>query len=176
MNLANALATDGWMDEAELEFLATTASRSKIIAELGSWKGRSTLAMAENTTGVVFAIDVWEDNPLAPTGQGMRGSIFPEFQHNTRNQYNICPVVLDTNTASSVMRRAGIRFDMIFIDACHDFEAVRQDILQWLPLLSRSGVLCGHDFFGDYPGVAQAVKLLIPKYRLVNSIWIAEEL
>ena len=175
MNLERALAIDGWMERVELEYLAQAASRSLVIAELGSWKGRSTIALAQNTPGVVFAIDVWEDNPLAAMGTGVRGSIFHEFQENTRGIPNICPIVATTKQAFYVLQDAAVRFDMIFIDACHDFEHVKQDIENWSRLLSKEGILCGHDFVGDYPGVARAVQLLIPHYRLVNSIWTTED-
>lgn len=174
MNLTKALAADGWSEQIELEYLASAASKSKVIAELGSWKGRSTLAMAENTEGIVFAVDVWEDNPLQPTGMGMRGGIFEEFQRNTRGVTNICPVVLYTPVAAYAMTRAGVKFDLIFIDACHTFEAVSLDIMLWRPLLNPGGILCGHDFVGDFPGVAIAVKQLIPKFRVINSIWTTE--
>jgi predicted O-methyltransferase YrrM len=174
VKLESALKTDGWMEQVELEYLAETASNSLTIAELGCWKGRSTLALAENTPGVVFAIDVWEDNPLAKMGTGIHGSIFAEFQQNTRELSNVCPIVLDTDRAWKIMSEAGLRFDLIFIDACHEYEQVKRDIQNWKKLLSEGGILCGHDFVGDYPGVAQAVRELIPKFRLVNSIWIME--
>ena len=180
MNIQRALATDGWMEPVELEYLASLAQRSRVIVELGSWKGRSTLALAQNTNGVVFAVDVWEDNPLGPMGTGMRGSIFAEFQENTRGLANIIPIVATTANAFEAMKIAGIRPDLIFIDACHEYEAVREDILNWRSLLTPfylltgEHVLCGHDFVGDYPGVAKAVTELVPEFRLVNSIWTTE--
>lgn len=174
MNLERSLSTDGWMKECELIYLASAAKRSLVIAELGSWKGRSTLALAENTDGVVFCVDVWEDNPLRPMYTGVRGSIFWEFQENTHEITNVIPLVTTTDLAAAAMKEIGAKFDLVFIDACHDFDSVERDILSWRPLLRDEGILCGHDFIGGYPGVAQAVKLHVPRYRLINSIWTTE--
>ena len=52
------------------------------------------------------------------------------------------------------------RFDLIYIDGLHDYDNVKQDILQSLPLLQTGGIMSGHDFAEIYPGVRQAVEEL----------------
>merc|ERR1711920_1091591 len=47
--------------------------------------------------------------------------------------------------------------DLVFIDADHRFEAVRDDINAWWPTLRPGGVLVGHDFHLIFPGVVDAV-------------------
>lgn len=39
-----------------------------------------------------------------------------------------------------------LRFDFVFIDADHSYEAVRADISAWWPLLRANGWLMGHDY------------------------------
>ncbi|HML02128.1 MAG TPA: class I SAM-dependent methyltransferase, partial [Candidatus Bathyarchaeia archaeon] len=43
-------------------------------------------------------------------------------------------------------------FDFVYIDACHDYEDVMQDIKCFYPLVVRKGVIGGHDY-GSYRGV-----------------------
>jgi hypothetical protein len=63
MILANALAIDGWMSEREVAWLAHMAAQHHRIVELGSWKGRSTRALGDNTPGTVWAVDTWAGSP-----------------------------------------------------------------------------------------------------------------
>jgi hypothetical protein len=47
---------------------------------------------------------------------------------------------------------------MVFIDACHDYEAVRDDIQLWKDLILPAGYLVLHDFSDAFPGAAAAVR------------------
>lgn len=48
-------------------------------------------------------------------------------------------------------------FDVVFIDALHDYESVKQDIALWWPLVREGGYLAGHDYNHKWPGVMRAV-------------------
>jgi hypothetical protein len=47
--------------------------------------------------------------------------------------------------------------DFIYIDGNHSYEYVKKDIELYFPKLKKSGILSGHDFSAEYPGVAKAV-------------------
>lgn len=47
--------------------------------------------------------------------------------------------------------------DFVFIDACHEYKCVRDDICAWLPKVKSGGVIAGHDYIPTYPGVMKAV-------------------
>lgn len=47
--------------------------------------------------------------------------------------------------------------DLIFLDALHDYESVKQDIALWWPKVRIGGMLAGHDFNHQWPGVERAV-------------------
>ena len=36
--------------------------------------------------------------------------------------------------------------DFVFIDAAHDYESVKKDILAWLPKVKKTGIIAGHDY------------------------------
>ncbi len=48
-------------------------------------------------------------------------------------------------------------FDIVYIDASHEYHPVKNDILSWLPKVKKGGVICGDDYTPGWPGVVQAV-------------------
>ncbi len=40
-------------------------------------------------------------------------------------------------------------FDLVYIDAQHDYEDVKQDIKLWLPKVKKGGVIAGHDYLTE---------------------------
>lgn len=47
--------------------------------------------------------------------------------------------------------------DFVYIDADHTYESARRDIVAWWPKVKYGGIIGGHDFTPEYPGVIQAV-------------------
>ena len=155
MNIARALATPGWMSEGELSYLAEAASQRRTILEIGSWEGRSTIALAENTKGVVYAVDSWTGSMDHRSELSVQ--VLPDFLRNTQGLNNILPVPMASLRACAVLTECVVDFDMIFIDASHEYQDVKADILAWRQLLSHGGILCGHDYGNEWAGVKQAV-------------------
>jgi methyltransferase family protein len=178
VNIERALAiSDYQCDErtAEVTWLAQQASTRLMIVEVGCWKGCTTRAMADNTKGTVFAVDTWlgsfnevhkEFTDHEP------GWLFEEFMRNVDDLKNRQVVKLDSLSAAMWLGNRGYKFDMIFLDASHDYDSVKADILAWRPLLASGGLLCGHD--RQWDGVAQAINELLPNHRTaVGAIWYA---
>ena len=47
-------------------------------------------------------------------------------------------------------------FDYVYVDGDHHYEQVLNDIKSWYPKLKEDGVMGGHDFRNEFPGVLQA--------------------
>ena len=181
MNIKRALQIPGMMSEEELMYLAELASDRELIVEIGSWMGRSARAMADNTKGKIFCVDTWQDDAYGPAPDEItrqRDWLVKEFYKHLDDK--LTGNRLEMLRASSVAAARGFRsgtFDMIFIDAGHSYEEVKQDILAWRPLLREGGILCGHDLYKDgpyHPGVKQAVDELIVNYTVTGTIWVAQ--
>jgi len=70
--------------------------------------------------------------------------------------------------------------DFVFIDASHDYENVKADILAWIPKIKEGGVIAGHDYVEDYSGVMKAVdeifgdKINLKYYKNGEGCWLYE--
>lgn len=180
INIIKAQAIDGWLTKEELMWLAEQAQTHKLIVEIGSWMGRSTRALADNTEGVVYAVDTWEGNPEHRTLLKNRSGdwLFEQFGHNVEDLlpgpvYKVRPLKSTSKEGANYLgNHYHNRFDMIFIDGARDYESVKADILAWRPLLAEHGLLCGAAFNLDNMGVVAAVRELCPAYKLhARGIW-----
>ena len=169
----------GWTAPGDLEYLASAASKSPRIAEVGSWRGRSTYVLAKSTPGMVYAIDTWAGSAEHKEELAAKPKdwLFLDFKNNMSGVDNITVSRTSSLVAASQCFEAGLKLDMIFIDASHDYAGVRADIVAWLPNLREGGIMCGHDYDPGWPGVKQAVHELIPKFRVPtgSTIWTTEE-
>lgn len=182
IHIERALATPGWMEPEELAYIAELASRHKLIVEIGSWRGRSAVAWAQNTQGFVWCIDTWANDaygisfPQDPPDLHQRHDwLLKEFQRNTEGLNNIFPLRTNSLDGARRIREAGIRPDVIFIDAGHNYNDVVTDIEAWRPLLAEGGVLMGHDYsYEGWPDVKTVVDKMIPNFRTIQTIWTTE--
>jgi hypothetical protein len=187
VNIERALKIQGWMTEIELRWLAEQASRVQVkrIVEIGSWMGRSTRAFADNIgpDGIVYAVDTWEGSPECGQMEKLPIDwIYDQFKVNMRDHLGSDGMGLVRATKTTSLNMAAIlethkiepceKFDLVFIDASHDYEDVKADILAWLPLVKPGGIICGHDYCTQWPGVVQAVNELVPGAKhAAGSIW-----
>lgn len=167
INIENALKVEGWMNPAELGWLADQASRHGLIVEVGSYFGRSCRAIADNTPGRVIAVDTWI-GPLSLNDPNTIPSFEQKFRQNLADlilQGKVYPI-----TPSSELLE-NLHPDMVFIDGDHHFEVVREDIIFWMARLSKGGLLCGHDF--SCSDVSRAVTELVPSPEPITGtdIW-----
>lgn len=165
---------EGWMTYPEQKWLFETAKRHYSFAELGSWKGRSTNALATGmgSKGTITAIDTWEgsDFVLDDTNRLAKlEDVFNVFKENTKQFNNI--IVNRNRGMTAVKDYADKTFDAVFIDAGHTYEDVKADIDAWLPKAKM--VISGHDYLPDvWMGVIKAVDEKFGKPDgLAGSVW-----
>ena len=165
---------EGAMHHQEYKILQYWAKEKKQILEIGSWYGASTRAMADVTSGVIYAVDNWKANEMYPTAAQNNGDYsFMQFCINNGDHIRsgkIIPIRMSSTNANWVFNMLGMKFDMVFIDGDHSYEAVKADIMGAKCNLAEGGILCGHDY--PFPGVMRAVSELIPARGVQGTdIW-----
>lgn len=181
IDIASAEAIEGWMHPTELEWLARAAANSAIVIEIGSWKGRSTKALASHTSGYVYAVDDWEGRGgrLTAGETARRGSdtLYREFIRNLGDELSagkLIPVRSESGEAARIIAQAlnGRGADLVFIDGQHTYDAVCRDIDNYAPLVRPGGTVSGHDYCEGWPGVIKAVSERFPSgVSLCRNIW-----
>jgi hypothetical protein len=167
------------MDEPDLIWLAEQAQSHFEIVEVGSYLGRSTRALADNTEGTVYAIDDWEGprDFIISIPQDLKPIIHDWFLVNMRGtKGKVVDVSLDHRKFANGYVWPHTRPDMVFIDGSHEYEDVKRDIDYWWGQLKLGGLMCGHD--NDWPGVVQAIKEKFgSEFRLPEKtkIWAIEK-
>jgi len=170
MSIERSLPIPGWMNEPELYWLEAQARTHSCIVEVGCWMGRSTRTLVDNTPGIVYAVDTWRGS------EEHRGDfvgkdpdwVYDAFKANMADRDNVH--VMRMTSLEAAEKWSGATFDMVFIDAAHDYDSIRADILAWKPLVH--GLLCGHDH--GHPPITRAVAELLPGAGSTVGIWHVE--
>jgi SAM-dependent methyltransferase len=131
------------------------------IVEIGSWKGRSASFMAveiiNSNKNIKFdCVDTWEGSIEHKTYDVItEEKLYDIFLSNIEPVKHIVnPVRMTSIEASKLYDDNSL--DFVFIDASHEYEDVKQDILAWLPKVKIGGILAGHDY-DTFEGVNRAV-------------------
>lgn len=163
------------MSHAELQFLAETARKSKRIIEIGSYYGRSAMAMADNTDGQVICIDpyggVYETpNPLIRLD--FNDTVYNDFLWNLSDHIKSGKVIHLRKTVDEIKHLETA--DFVFIDGDHSYEGCSKDIKFAQKLVTR-GIIAGHDWgTPGYQGVDKAVRELLGEPKVVDTLWWVE--
>lgn len=149
--------------------------RPKIAAEVGVWKGASTMVMATEMKKLghpcaFISIDTWLgawDHWNEPKwfqslaiehGQPMIMRTFMANIVEAGLQNIVVPLPLDSVNASEVLRCHDVMLDLLHLDGGHDYRAVITDLTVWWPRIRPGGLLIGDDYTqtGEWPGLQKA--------------------
>ena len=148
---------DGWLSRevAELLYrLSLNVKPGSCIVELGSWKGRSSLCLAQaaKQNGVlVYCVDPHIGSQEHQFQFGKELNTFAEFSTNLK-PYLVDSTVLaiqkfSTDAISDIQHSVGF----LWVDASHEFKDVKADFDNYFPLLSQNSWIAFHDC--KWPGV-----------------------
>jgi len=153
--------------------------KPKIIVEVGSWLGSSTIDMAKhlsiaNPAGKLYAVDTWQGSIEHQQTQELQDQLkvlYQQFLSNVIHQgmtHVIIPCRMTSVEAASALN---VRPDLVYIDGAHDRDNVYQDVMHWYPKLASGGILCGDDWGAAQPAVFRAIKILGQRVEWDTSFW-----
>jgi len=140
---------------------------TKIGAEVGVKYGGFSAYILENWPGVLYSIDKW------------RHDTDYETAIKTLNKYDNRSIIKRQHSNVAVKEFDDNSLDFCYIDAGHNYKAIKEDISIWYPKVKPGGLFCGDDYCHDeqvwrerghtgkiHTGVKQAVDEFINTYKL----------
>jgi len=178
----------GWQSEHPYFEAIISQTRPRLLLEVGSWKGASAIHMAKVArrfvpTAQVLCVDTWlgshrvlwldhEARSQLNLRHGFPQQYF-QFLANvalSNLQDSIFPLPMTSYSATDILARFGLKFDVIYIDAHHDEEEVISDIRRCFNLLRGGGTMFGDDYSTQEPGVIKAVNRFAADHGLYLSV------
>ena len=154
----------GWLFPGTREMLARCVpSAVRLIVELGSWTGRSTRHLATLAPqATIIAIDHWQGSPEHQADPEL-ARVLPRLYETFLSECwtyreRIVPLKTDSRDGLHRVAEAGLRPDLVYIDADHAFEAVLADVQSSVELFP-SAIIVGDDW--DWDGVRAAVETVV---------------
>lgn len=148
----------GWYANAMTMEKLIDSRNVKTVIEVGCWLGKSTRHIASllPPDGKVFAIDHWNGSIEHQPGQSHHhpclNNLYDHFLSNVIHAGltdKIVPIRMNSLDAAKMLLASitsETHFDLIYIDASHDYESVYADLKAWYPLVKGQGILCGDDW------------------------------
>lgn len=187
-----SLDAQGWLGDPIALKNAITAIKPKTIIDVGSWKGCSADFMVKESMQYgndfeVICIDTWlgshehyaweeNYNNYLPR-KNNRINLYDVFLSNMMQLGNsdyVTPFRIDSVNGYMILKDWGIVADLIYVDAAHDYNSAKQDILNYKQILRPGGVMVCDDY-SWFQGVREAADECIPngnhighKYYWIN--------
>lgn len=139
------------------------------IIEIGSWEGKSTIAMANASWRCVHAVDTWLGCATDESGQlAAQRDVHAQWAANIAEATagNVAEHWMDWRDYRATDETP---IALLFIDAEHTYDEVTSTIDAFRPLMSPGGIICGDDWY--LPEVARAVTDRLPSANHEHAVW-----
>jgi predicted O-methyltransferase YrrM len=154
--------------------------KPKRMLEIGTYNGMTTLQMALNAPKdcVTYTLDLPDEIMAAIELSKVDTLVAKHFKEkfgtktgsyfSGRNDVNIIQALGDSSTFDYATL-GNEKFDLIFVDAAHDYENKKIDSENAFRLLNKNGVILWHNFNDvTSPGVTQYLADIADKYKIFH--------
>jgi SAM-dependent methyltransferase len=144
------------------------------VCEVGSWKGKSAIKMATTAKHLgldteIVCVDTWLGSPehwvtndhkiyeSLRIKNGMPQIYFTFLANVVRAGLTdfITPFPMTSDNAAIIFAKLGVRFDLVYVDAAHEYGPAKRDFAQYFDLLAEDGLLIADDY-RHWAGVTRA--------------------
>lgn len=163
----------------QIQKVAKNLPSNATLVELGSYKGRSAVAVASILPegGTLYCVDHFQGSPEMTRWKIDCQDLLTEFSQNIKFfgvEDRIDVLVMTTTQAAKKFEPESI--DMILIDAGHDYNSVKADLLSWYPKLKPHGFLFCDDYEPTWHGVVKAIEDVGLEGKIAApSLWIHQK-
>jgi hypothetical protein len=174
---------EGWGSTHPIFHTLIDAVRPRTIVEVGSWKGASAIHMAQTAGSLglrptVICIDTWLGTFESYAWPHTQNSLLPrngwplvyyQFLANVvRTGYGeqIVPLPQTSQIGLRLIRNSGIKPELIYVDASHDYIDVKQDLETSWECVAENGIIFGDDY-QVWAGVTKAVDEFCISHNLI---------
>ena len=127
-------------EDVFLRSLILGLPRNPLVLEIGTFKGRSAILMAQVREDIkIITLDNYEGIP-----EDNVYSSVDEVNNNIR--FSRCVMQILHLQLNSFDYKVNTMFDLLFIDGDHTFEGVKHDFEKFLPFVKKEGIILFHDF------------------------------
>jgi predicted O-methyltransferase YrrM len=161
---------EGWLSRRDARLYYETVIGLDVagdVAEIGCWKGKSTVLLARAARRAVVPRTVWAIDPHegahAPADRPPTWEAFLRVLRAQGVGDVVRPLRLTSVEAAERLRSEGRRLAFLYVDGCHDEDAVAEDLSAYLPLLAPTAWVAMDDARpeGTYPGVYRAFERIL---------------
>jgi predicted O-methyltransferase YrrM len=155
----------GWLSFEESYLLYSSAKAimpDESVIEIGSYEGRSTVVLGLalkngriNPGQIVYSIDP-HTGDITEVQKGLKIDTWNNFISNV-NEFDLQDVItpIRLTSDSAISQLADVRAGLLFIDGWHSYEAVRNDMKNYLPLTSAHSIIIFDDW--EHPEILKAI-------------------
>lgn len=157
-NLTHGSNTNDIGDENEIartrffESLSKLLPASPVVAEVGVQTGKNADRIYRTLSpGLMVLVDPWKHygtKRYSVDGANVRQSRQNARYKQTRQRFadRKSSLILRTESQAAAKLIPDGTFDLVYLDAQHDYQSVRNDIAAWWRKIRAGGILSGHDY------------------------------
>jgi hypothetical protein len=137
-------------------------------AILKAWKGKK-----------LYSVDPWLEfrsgiyDDIANVSQSSQDAIYRNTLQRL-SRFGGRSTIIRATSKEAAAKFQDRQLDFVYIDAQHDYEAVKDDIGRWFPKIRTGGVLAGHDYLdGQIEAGTFGVKSAVDEFSMAEGLRLA---